>query len=49
MDGFQGPSFQTISSVGENAALVHYHPEQSTNVLINLNEVYLCDSGGHYL
>ena len=45
----QGPSFDTISSIGANGAVIHYKPEQDTAVRLNNNEVYLLDSGGQYL
>lgn len=43
-----GPSFGTISSVGPNAAIIHYQPSPETARKITVNEVYLCDSGGQY-
>ena len=46
---FMGVSFDTISAVGANAAVIHYKPEESTAATINTNEIYLCDSGGQYL
>ena len=46
---FKGKSFDTISAVGANAAIIHYKPEESTAATINTNEIYLCDSGGQYL
>lgn len=45
---FMGPSFQTISSVGPHAAIIHYQPDASTDVRITSNSVYLCDSGAQY-
>ena len=44
-----GLSFGTISSVGANAAIIHYKPEEATAAEISSKEVYLLDSGGHYL
>lgn len=43
-----GLSFDTISAVGSNAAVIHYKPERETAKLISVNEIYLCDSGGQY-
>lgn len=45
----KGPSFDTISSVGANAAIIHYKPEKSSAAIINTKEIYLLDSGGQYL
>lgn len=45
---FVGPSFETISSVGPHGAIIHYKPSPSTDSVINMNELYLCDSGGQY-
>lgn len=45
----QGPSFDTISSIGPNGAVIHYKPEQDTCLPINNREIYLLDSGGQYL
>jgi Xaa-Pro aminopeptidase len=44
-----GQSFTTISSIGGNAAIVHYHPEKEKAAIINNTEIYLLDSGGQYL
>ncbi|KAM9326274.1 uncharacterized protein PAF06_002460 [Gastrophryne carolinensis] len=46
---FKGPSFETISASGLNAALAHYSASNETNRLLSLNEMYLVDSGGQYL
>lgn len=45
---FMGPSFDTISSVGENGAIIHYHPDKTKNIRITRDNIYLCDSGGQY-
>lgn len=46
----QGPSFETISSIGPNGAVIHYAPQNDGTALkLNNREVYLCDSGGQYL
>ncbi|GLV42514.1 Aminopeptidase P [Carabus blaptoides fortunei] len=52
MDKYVGLSFSTISSIGPNGAVIHYHPSKEgteTDMQITPNEVYLCDSGGQYL
>ncbi|XP_025833927.1 xaa-Pro aminopeptidase ApepP isoform X2 [Agrilus planipennis] len=48
-EDFAGPSFETISSVGPHGAIIHYAPNEKTDVLITDKELYLCDSGGQYL
>ena len=48
-DLHQGPSFETISSIGPNGAIIHYSPEEDTAVTLNRDEIYLLDSGGQYL
>ncbi|KAJ8398009.1 hypothetical protein AAFF_G00433560 [Aldrovandia affinis] len=45
----KGPSFETISASGPNAALAHYSPTPETNRNLSVNEMYLVDSGGQYL
>ncbi|CAG8533718.1 4119_t:CDS:10 [Cetraspora pellucida] len=45
---FMGPSFDTISASGPNAAVIHYRPEPETCAVIDPNLLYLCDSGGQY-
>mmetsp|Transcript_13516 Transcript_13516/g.22477 ORF Transcript_13516/g.22477 Transcript_13516/m.22477 type:complete len:703 (+) Transcript_13516:98-2206(+) len=49
MDGWVGDSFPTISSTGANAAVIHYHAEHANCKPIDVNSVYLCDTGGQYL
>lgn len=46
---FVGLSFDTISSVGPNAAIIHYKPEPATCSTLHKDEIYLCDSGAQYL
>ena len=46
---FVGLSFDTISSTGANAAVIHYKPERDNCPYIDPNAIYLCDSGGQYL
>ncbi|XP_028622836.1 xaa-Pro aminopeptidase 2 [Grammomys surdaster] len=43
-----GPSFETISASGLNAALAHYSPTKELNRKLSLDEMYLLDSGGQY-
>ena len=44
-----GLSFDTISSTGANAAVIHYKPERGHCAVIDPKAVYLCDSGAQYL
>ncbi|XP_003796978.1 xaa-Pro aminopeptidase 2 [Otolemur garnettii] len=43
-----GPSFETISASGLNAALAHYSPTKELNHKLSSDEMYLLDSGGQY-
>lgn len=45
---FVGLSFDTISSTGANAAVIHYKPEPGNCSIIDPKEIYLCDSGAQY-
>lgn len=45
----RGPSFETISASGPNAALAHYSPSKETSRRLTVDEMYLVDSGGQYL
>ncbi len=45
---FVGLSFDTISSTGANAAVIHYSPERGNCSIIDPKAVYLCDSGAQY-
>lgn len=45
----RGPSFETISASGPNAALAHYSPTKETSRRLTVDEMYLVDSGGQYL
>lgn len=49
MDKFMGLSFETISSSGLNAAVIHYAPAKDSKYIVDINQVYLCDSGAQYL
>ncbi|KAJ7535907.1 hypothetical protein O6H91_12G050400 [Diphasiastrum complanatum] len=46
---FMGLSFETISSVGSNAAIIHYAPKPESCAELHADSMYLCDSGGQYL
>jgi Xaa-Pro aminopeptidase len=48
-DKFVGLSFDTISSTGANAAVIHYSPERGNCSAIDPAQIYLCDSGAQYL
>ena len=48
-DKFSGLSFDTISSTGANAAVIHYKPEPGNCSVIDPKAIYLCDSGAQYL
>jgi len=41
-------SFDTISGAGPNGAVVHYRVTPQTNRTLELNSLYLVDSGGQY-
>lgn len=45
---FRGLSFDTISSTGANAAIIHYSPKRGDCAVIDPKAVYLCDSGAQY-
>ncbi len=45
---FQGPSFETISAAGSNAAMCHYSYRNGTPTALSPDSVYLVDSGGQY-
>ena len=45
----KGLSFPAISSIGPNAAIVHYNPKEGSATRLNLDQIYLLDSGGQYL
>jgi Xaa-Pro aminopeptidase len=46
---YRGPSFETISAAGPNAALPHYRITDDSNRVIEQGSLYLVDSGGQYL
>jgi Xaa-Pro aminopeptidase len=41
-------SFDTISGAGPNGAIVHYRVNEATNRPIEMDSIYLVDSGGQY-
>src|SRR5690606_34445053 len=41
-------SFDTISGAGTNGAIVHYRAGEATNRPLEMNSIYLVDSGGQY-
>ncbi|HEX8365691.1 MAG TPA: aminopeptidase P family protein [Allosphingosinicella sp.] len=41
-------SFDTISGAGPNGAIVHYRASEETNRPLEMNSIYLVDSGGQY-
>ncbi|KAK8943774.1 hypothetical protein KSP40_PGU018290 [Platanthera guangdongensis] len=45
---FKGLSFPTISSVGPNAAIIHYIPEAETCAELDADSIYLFDSGAQF-
>lgn len=47
-EGYLGPSFDTISAYGANAAMCHYHATKEEESMIEANGFYLVDSGGQY-
>lgn len=48
-DFYREESFPAISSVGSNAAIIHYQPSSQNNAILQENQIYLIDSGGQYL
>jgi Xaa-Pro aminopeptidase len=42
-------SFDSISGAGANGAIVHYRSSEKTNRKLEMNSIYLIDSGGQYL
>lgn len=42
-------SFDSISGAGPNGAIVHYRSSEKTNRKLQMNSIYLIDSGGQYL
>ncbi len=48
VEGYAGPSFDTISGAGPNGAIVHYRVSERTNRTLEAGSLYLVDSGGQY-
>lgn len=46
---YMGNSFETISSTGANAAVIHYSPAKDNCSMIDPSKIYLCDSGSQFL
>jgi Xaa-Pro aminopeptidase len=46
--GLRDLSFDTISGAGPNGAICHYRVSEETNLPIEMNSLYLVDSGGQY-
>ncbi len=47
-EGYLGPSFDTISAYGDNAAMCHYSATPESNKTLEPKGLYLVDSGGQY-
>jgi Xaa-Pro aminopeptidase len=45
---YVGPSFSTISAFGPHGAIVHYEPTEASDVPLEMDGLYLVDSGGQY-
>jgi Xaa-Pro aminopeptidase len=41
-------SFNSISAVGANAAVVHYNTDEGDNSTLTKDKVYLLDAGAQY-
>ena len=48
IDLYQGPSFETISAINDNGAIIHYRPSKNHDRPL-CDGLYLIDSGGQYL
>lgn len=46
---FMGNSFETISSSGANAAVIHYSPPEENASMVDPSKLYLCDSGAQFI
>ena len=49
LGSIQDLSFDTISAAGPNGALCHYNHNNGTPAKLEMNNLYLVDSGGQYL
>jgi len=47
-EDFVSLSFDSISSVGSNAAIIHYRPQPDTDRQVTNDQIYLLDSGAQY-
>jgi len=45
---FKGISFETVSAFGPHGSMPHYIPMPETDVTIDVDNLYLVDSGGQY-
>ncbi len=48
-DIFIEPSFSTISAYGPNGAMMHYSADKENETILEEGNLYLVDSGGHYM
>lgn len=46
---YQGASFHPISSFAHHGAIVHYSVNKESDIELKADNIYLCDTGGHYL
>lgn len=49
LPNFKGLSYDTISSTGANAAIIHYAPSKEKHSVIDVTKPFLFDAGAHYL
>ncbi|CAM9578190.1 unnamed protein product [Chrysoparadoxa australica] len=47
-EGYKGPSFETISAYGSNAAIIHYKATKKSSRPLGYDSFYLLDCGGQY-
>eukprot|EP00189_Rhodosorus_marinus_P012907 CAMPEP_0184745256 /NCGR_PEP_ID=MMETSP0315-20130426/7886_1 /TAXON_ID=101924 /ORGANISM="Rhodosorus marinus, Strain UTEX LB 2760" /LENGTH=575 /DNA_ID=CAMNT_0027217279 /DNA_START=117 /DNA_END=1841 /DNA_ORIENTATION=+ len=45
LEGYIGPSFETIAAAGENGAIIHYRPVPESTAPVTLDNSFLCDAG----
>eukprot|EP00189_Rhodosorus_marinus_P001348 CAMPEP_0113970716 /NCGR_PEP_ID=MMETSP0011_2-20120614/11481_1 /TAXON_ID=101924 /ORGANISM="Rhodosorus marinus" /LENGTH=579 /DNA_ID=CAMNT_0000985423 /DNA_START=119 /DNA_END=1857 /DNA_ORIENTATION=+ /assembly_acc=CAM_ASM_000156 len=45
LEGYIGPSFETIAAAGENGAVIHYRPVPESTSPVTLDNSFLCDAG----
>jgi len=48
-EGYVGQSFPTISGYGPHGSIIHYRVDESSDIPIGKDNLYLVDSGGQYL